>query len=136
MKMLRWRLTRLTLIVSLLGAMGALLAAAAPAASAAPVAGQTAWVRIAHLSPEAPGMDLYTYAFGDPPHTPVVKDVSSGAVSSYMAATPGQYTVAMRGFGAPATSKPALTTSFEVSAGAAYTLDAIGPDPGLRAAVV
>src|SRR6202000_263861 len=71
-----------------------------------------------------------------PQHPTVLKDVSYGAVSSYMAATPGQYTVAMRGFGAPATSKPALTTSFEVSAGAAYTLDAIGPDPGLRAAVV
>ena len=66
MKLLRWRLTRLTLIVSLLGAMGALLAAAAPAASAAPVAGQTAWVRIAHLSPEAPAMDMYMYPFGNP----------------------------------------------------------------------
>jgi hypothetical protein len=136
MKLLRWRLTRLTLIVSLLGAMGALLAAAAPAASAAPVAGQTAWVRIAHLSPEAPAMDMYMYPFGDPQHPTVLKDVSYGAVSSYMAATPGQYTVAMRGFGAPATSKPALTTSFEVSAGAAYTLAAIGPDPGLRTVVL
>ena len=136
MKLLRWRLTRLTLIVSLLGAMGALLAAAAPAASAAPVAGQTAWMRIAHLSPEAPAMDMYMYPFGDPQHPTVLKDVSYGAVSSYMAATPGQYTVAMRGFGAPATSKPALTTSFEVSAGAAYTLAAIGPDPGLRTEVL
>src|SRR5580693_5652186 len=98
MKLLRWRLTRLTLIVSLLGAMGALLAAAAPAA------GPTAWVRIAHLSPEAPAMDMYMYPFGDPQHPTVLKDVSYGAVSSYMAATPGQYTVAMRGFGAPATS--------------------------------
>lgn len=136
MQLLRWRLARLTLIVTLLGAMGALLAAAAPAASAAPVASPAAWVRIAHLSPEAPAMDMYMYPFGDPQHPTILKDVSYGAVSSYMAAAPGQYTVAMRGFGAPATSKPALTTSFMVSAGTAYTLAAIGPDPGLRTVVL
>jgi hypothetical protein len=53
-----------------------------------------------------------------------------------MSVAPGQYTVAMRGFGAPATSAPALTTSFMVSAGAAYTLAALGPDPGLRTEVL
>ena len=42
----------------------------------------------------------------------------------------------MRGFGAPASSKPALTTSFMVGAGAAYTLAALGPDPGLRTEVL
>jgi hypothetical protein len=66
----------------------------------------------------------------------VLKDVSYGAVSAYMAVSPGQYTVAMRGFGAPASSKPALTTSFMVSAGTAYTLAALGPDPGLRTEVL
>jgi hypothetical protein len=49
--------------------------------------------------------------------------------SAYMAVIPGQYTVAMRGFGAPASSKPALTASFRVTAGAAYTLAALGPTP-------
>jgi hypothetical protein len=136
MRLLRRRLARLTMITTLLGIMAALLAAAAPSASAAPAAAPKAWVRIAHLSPEAPAMDMYMYPFGDPQHPTVLKDVSYGAVSSYMAATPGQYTVAMRGFGAPATSKPALTTSFTVSAGAAYTLAAIGPDPGLRTVVL
>jgi hypothetical protein len=42
----------------------------------------------------------------------------------------------MRGFGAPASSKPALTTSFMVTDGAAYTLAALGPDPGLRTEVL
>ena len=42
----------------------------------------------------------------------------------------------MRGFGAPASSKPALTTSFMAAAGAAYTLAALGPDPGLRTEVL
>jgi len=66
----------------------------------------------------------------------VLKDVGYGAVSAYMAVVPGQYTVAMRGFGAAATSKPALTSSFMVTAGAAYTLAALGPDPGLRTEVL
>ena len=66
----------------------------------------------------------------------MLKDVSYGAVSAYIAVSPGQYTVAMRGFGAPASSKPALTTSFMVAAGAAYTRAALGPDPGLRTEVL
>ena len=81
-------------------------------------------------------MDMYVYPFGDPGRPLVLKDVSYGAVSAYMAVSPGQYTVAMRGFGAPASSKPALTTSFMVGAGAAYTLAALGPDPGLRTEVL
>ena len=81
-------------------------------------------------------MDMYVYPFGNPGRPLVLKDVSYGAVSAYMAVSPGQYTVAMRGFGAPASSKPALTTSFMVGAGAAYTLAALGPDPGLRTEVL
>ncbi|MGH3402104.1 MAG: DUF4397 domain-containing protein, partial [Streptosporangiaceae bacterium] len=42
----------------------------------------------------------------------------------------------MRGFGAPESSKPALTTSFMVSARTAYTVAALGPDPGLRVEVL
>ena len=81
-------------------------------------------------------MDVYVYPFGNPGRPLVLKDVSYGAVSACMAVSPGQYTVAMRGFGAPASSKPALTTSFMVGAGAAYTLAALGPDPGLRTEVL
>jgi hypothetical protein len=136
MRLLRWRLARLALITILLGGMAAFVAAMAPAASAAPAAGPSGWIRIAHLSPEAPAMDMYMYPFGNPGRPIVLKDVKYGAVSDYMSVVPGQYTVAMRGFGAPATSTPALTTSFTVTAGAAYTLVAIGPDPGLRTEVL
>ena len=129
------RLAWLATITALLGGTAAVMAAA-PAASAAPAAGSDGWVRIAHLSPEAPAMDMYLYPFGNPASPIVLKDVSYGHVSAYMAVSPGQYTVAMRGFGAPATSKPALTTSFMVGAGAAYTLAALGPDPGLRTEVL
>jgi len=127
---------RLATVTTLLGGTAALVAAASPAASAASAATPDGWIRIAHLSPQAPAMDMYVYPFGNPGQPLVLKDVSYGAVSAYMVVRPGQYTVAMRGFGAPASSKPALTTSFMVGAGAAYTLAALGPDPGLRTEVL
>jgi hypothetical protein len=136
MRLLRQRLAPLAMITTLLGSTAALMAATSPAASAAPAAVRDGWIRIAHLSPEAPAMDMYVYPFGNPGRPVVLKDVSYGAVSAYVAVVPGQYTVAMRGFDAPATSKPALTASFMVTAGAAYTLAALGPDPGLRTEVL
>lgn len=100
---------RLAAITVLLGGSAALVAATSPAASAsstASAASQDGWVRIAHLSPKAPAMDMYMYPFGDPAHAIVLRDVGYGDVSAYMAISPGQYTVAMRGFGAPASSAP------------------------------
>ena len=135
MRLLR-RAAWLGTITTLLGGAAVLVAVTSPAASAVPAAAPDGWVRIAHLSPQAPAMDMYVYPFGDPGRPVVLKDVSYGAVSAYMAVSPGQYTVAMRGFGAPASSKPALTTSFMVEAGSAYTLAALGPDPGLRTEVL
>jgi len=136
---LRSTLARLAAITTLLGGTAALVAVAAPAASAAttaPAAAQVAWVRIAHLSPKAPAMDIYLYPFGEPAHPTVLRDVSYGDVSAYMAVSPGQYSVAMRGFGAPASSPPALITSFMVTKGTPYTVAALGPDPGLRVEVL
>jgi len=135
MKLLRY-LARLAKVTTLLGGTAVLVAAASPAASAATVAGQDGWVRIAHLSPAAPAMDIYLYPFGNPGHPVVLRDVSYGNVSAYLPVSPGQYTVAMRGFGAPASSHPALQTSFTVGAGTAYTVGALGPDPGLRVEIL
>jgi hypothetical protein len=72
------------------------------------------------------------YPFGDPGHPTVLKAVAYGAVSSYMAVGPGQYTVAMRAAGAPASSAPVLSTSFMVSSGTSYTVAGVGPASGLR----
>ena len=135
MKLLR-HLARLAAIPMLLGGIAAVIAAAPPAASAAPLAAQDGWVRIVHLSPQAPAMDIYLYPFGDPVHPTVLRGVGYGDVSAYMALSPGQYTVAMRGFDAPASSHPALVSSFMVNAKTAYTVAALGPDPGLRVEVL
>lgn len=129
----------LAMISTLLGGTAAVVAATSAAASAAPAASATAqggWVRIAHLSPEAPAMDIYLYPFGSPGHPTVLKDVSYGNVSAYIAVSPGQYTVAMRGFGAPASSTPALVSSFRVTGQTSYTVAALGPDPGLQVEVL
>jgi hypothetical protein len=134
-KLLRY-LARLAAIPMVLGGLAVAAAAAPSAASAAPLAAQDGWVRIAHLSPQAPAMDMYLYSFGDPAHPTVLKDVGYGDVSAYMALGPGQYTVAMRGFDAPPSSRPALVSSFMVSAKTAYTVAALGPDPGLRVEVL
>ena len=137
MTMLRY-LARLAVITTLLGGTAAFAAVASPAAfatpraSTAPAAMQEGWVRCAHLSPDAPAMDIYMYQFGDPSHPTILKHVSYGGVSEYMAVSPGQYTVAMRAAGAPASSPPVLVTSFMVNARTAYTVAGIGPDPGLR----
>ncbi len=135
-KLLRFvvRLAALPLLLAGLAGAGLLIGPAA--ASAAPLGAQDGWVRVAHLSPEAPAMDIYLYPFGDPVHPTVLKDVAYGDVSAYMALGPGQYTVAMRGFDAPASSKPALVSSFMVTAKTAYTVAALGPDPGLRVEVL
>jgi len=97
---------------------------------------QEGWVRCAHLSPDAPAMDIYMYQFGDPSHPMILRHVSYGGVSEYMAFSPGQYTVAMRAAGASASSPPVLVTSFMVAAQTAYTVAGIGPDPGLREEVL
>ena len=141
MRMLRY-LARLAAITTLLGGTAAFAAAASPAASAAsrasaaPAAMQDGWVRCAHLSPDAPAMDIYMYQFGDISHPMILRHVTYGGVSEYMTVSPGQYTVAMRAAGAPASSLPVLVTSFMVSARTAYTVAGIGPDPGLREEVL
>jgi hypothetical protein len=141
MKIVRY-LARLAATATLLGGTAAfaaatsLAASAAPAVSAAPAAMQDGWVRCAHLSPDAPAMDIYMFPFGGSGHPMVLRHVSYGGVSEYMAVSPGQYTVAMRAAGAPASSSPVLVTSFMVNARTAYTVAGVGPNPGLREEVL
>jgi hypothetical protein len=106
-----------------------LLALAAPAASASAGHG---WLRLAHLSPNTPAVDVYLYSFGNSNARIVLKHVAYGTVSPYEQVPSGEYTVAMRGAGAPAGSKPVLSTTVNVAAGNAYTVAGMGPASGLR----
>jgi Domain of unknown function (DUF4397) len=109
-------------------------AAAAASASSAP--SRTGWVRLAHLSPQMPPMDVYLYSFGHSRARIVLHHVAYGTVSPYKTVAAGDYSIAMRTAGAPPASQPVLSGSVTVRAGRAYTAAAVGPRPGLRLQVM
>jgi hypothetical protein len=109
-------------------------AAAASAASSA--AAGTGWIRLAHLSPNTPPVDVYLYSFGNSNAKIVLHHVAYGEVSPYEAVTAGDYSVAMRSAGAAASSQPVLSTSVTVKADHAYTVAGMGPESGLRLQVL
>jgi hypothetical protein len=109
-------------------------AAAASAASSA--AAGTGWIRLAHLSPNTPPVDVYLYSFGNSDAKIVLHHVAYGTVSPYEAVAAGDYSVAMRSAGAAASSQPVLSTSVTVKDGHAYTVAGMGPESGLRLQVM
>lgn len=127
------RILALFLAIAALLGFGASLAA--PAASAAATSA-TGWVRCANLSPGNPAVDIYLIAFGNSGQSIVLRHVSYGDVSSYMAVSAGQYSVAMRPVGAPASSPPVVSASFMVSAGTNYTVASLGPASARRIEVL
>ncbi len=136
---LRRCVARLAAITMLLCGAVACLAISPSAASAA--AGSAAgandgWVRCANLSPGTPAVDIYLYAFGNPGNPTILRHASYGDVSSYMAVSAGEYTVAMRPVGATASSPPVVSTNFMVGAGSAYTVASIGSSAARKALVL
>jgi hypothetical protein len=108
-----------------------------PAVASASVAATSAgWVRLAHLSPNTPAVDVYLYSFGDTSAQLVLHHVGYGDVSPYEPLAPGEYTVAMRAAGAPAASAPVLSANLTVAPGHAYTVAGVGPESGLRLQVL
>jgi hypothetical protein len=106
------------------------------AASASAAAVSTGWIRLAHLSPNTPAVDVYLYSFGDSSAQLVLRHVGYGDVSPYEAVTAGEYTVAMRAAGASAATKPVLSASVDVVAGDAFTVAGLGPESALRLQVL
>ncbi|MDN5749910.1 MAG: DUF4397 domain-containing protein, partial [Pseudonocardia sp.] len=94
----------------------------------------SAYVRLAHLSPDTPDVDVYLASVTDPDLSFIVPGVGYGAVSDYRSLPVGIYTVAMREAGAPADSPPVIATTLSTEAGAAYTVAGTGhyTDLGLR----
>jgi hypothetical protein len=111
-------------------------AAGASTAMASTIKTQDGWIRLAHLSPNAPAVDVYLYAIGNSKAMIVLHHVSYGTVSPYEEVAAGDYTVAMRGAGKPASSPPVLSTSVDVQAAHAYTVAGMGPAAGLRLQVM
>jgi Domain of unknown function (DUF4397) len=114
-----------------------LLLAAAPAGAGPvqPGAAQDAHIRLAHLSPDTPEMDVYV-AGNDGKETRVLQGLGYGEVSDYATLPPGSYTFLLRPKGAPADSTPAVTASADLKASSAYTFAAMGPHANLQKALL
>jgi hypothetical protein len=125
------------LVVRACGALavgaGVIGAGAAPALATAPGDG---YVRLAHLSPDTPAVDVYLYSAGKKTPRLVLKHVGYGALSPYQRLGSGGYTVAMRPADAAASSRPVLSTTVRVRPGAAYTVAGMGPYKGIKLQVL
>jgi len=130
------RITRIARVAaSAVLACLALLPLATPSAQAATVP-QTGWVRLAHLSPNTPAVDVYLYPFGNTTAQLVLKHVAYGTVSPYEPLDAGLYLVAMRAAGAGASTAPVISTNVTVAAGQAYTVAGLGPYSALTLKVL
>lgn len=109
-----------------------LLSGVAPASASA----GSGWLRLAHLSPNTPAVDVYLYSFHNSKALIVVHHVAYGTISGYQKVPAGEYTVAMRAAGAPASSSPVISTSVNIKQGRAYTIAGMGPAKGLRLQVL
>jgi hypothetical protein len=130
-----WRITRRLLMLLAASALLLGIPAAATAYASSATTG-TGWIRLAHLSPNTPAVDVYLYSFGDSNAMIVLHHVAYGTVSPYESVQAGDYSVAMRGAGASPTSQPVLSTSVTIAAGHAYTVAGMGPESGLRLQVL
>ncbi len=83
-------------------------------------------LRLAHLSPDTPAVDVYVDSVTDPDTGIVLNGVGYGAVSEYQDVPPGEYTVSMREAGAEETAPPVLSTTVQVDEGSARTVAGVG----------
>jgi uncharacterized protein DUF4397 len=92
------------------------------------------YVRLAHLSPDTPAVDVYLSNLGSSKKPQVFPGVAYGTVSGYLPLPVGAYEVDMRLAGADASTPAVKTTSVTVTADHAYTVAGVGKnaDLGLR----
>jgi len=92
------------------------------------------YVRLAHLSPDTPAVDVYLRSESGAIKPQTFKGVAYGAMSAYLRLPAGNYQVAMRKAGAAPGTKPVITTEVGVTGGGAYTVAGVGrfADLGLR----
>ena len=83
-------LRRILALCAVLTAVLSYGASAAAPAMAATSSTSTGWVRCANLSPGNPAVDIYLLAFGNSGNPTVLKHVTYGDVSSYMAVPSGE----------------------------------------------
>ncbi|MBB3085915.1 hypothetical protein FHR93_004142 [Geodermatophilus sabuli] len=114
----------------------ALLVAAAVLVGVPASAAETALLRVAHLSPDTPAVDLAVTPLGGGDPLSTRPGVGYGALSEYQEVPPGGYAVSVRAVGAAPGSPPVLSVTVDAPAGAARTVAAVGSFAGLRLVVL
>lgn len=122
---------------------GVLLMGVGAAASPGVVAGQpdppgsAGWIRLGHLAPQTPTVDVYLAKFGQAENA-VIRKAGYGVISGYYTVDPGRYTVSMRPASAAPDTPVALSQVIDVQAGSAYSMLVFetGPQGSLQASVV
>lgn len=104
-----------TLLVAAVAATSLVVMSVAASAQAG-----DAQVRVAHLSPDAPNVDVYVDG------EVALSDVSFQTVSDYLSLPAGSYALEVRPAGAAADSEPVIQADATVEAGQAYTVAAVG----------
>lgn len=127
-----------SVFIRLVAVVGLVLAAASTSlASAGPAnAASVGYVRLAHLSPDTPQVDVWLTSFRGDRFSKVLRGVSYGTLSPYDRIAEGRYTISMRKPGAAADSPPVLSTSLTVAAGGVYTVAGVGPNKALNLKVL
>ncbi|SET62887.1 DUF4397 domain-containing protein [Geodermatophilus poikilotrophus] len=96
--------------------------------SAAGAAG-TGLLRLAHLSPDTPAVDVYVDPVADPGDGTAlltVPGVGYGTISGYQDLPEGAYTVSVRAAGADPATPPVLSTTVQVGSDSARTVAGVG----------
>ncbi|GIF71855.1 DUF4397 domain-containing protein [Asanoa siamensis] len=115
----------------LIGA-GLTAAIASPASAEAGVG----YVRLAHLSPDTPPVDVYVDDASGKMKGLKFDAVPYGVMSDYLAVPPGTYAVSMRKVAADPKSPPVLTEDVTVTEGSAHTVAGTGRFAELGLAVI
>lgn len=122
-------------LLALVGRGTAFAAADRPVAAAAPAANPDGFVRLGHLAPDVGPVDVYLAPFTGAAQSVITK-APYGSLTPYQTLPPGEYTLAMRPAGTPATATPMLSSQVTVTAGSAYTVLATGTTGALTTSVV
>jgi Domain of unknown function (DUF4397) len=121
-------------LLGVLAVAAALSIAGLPGAAAAPAG--DGMLRLAHLSPDTPAVDVYVDSVSTPGVGITLTGVGYGTVSDYQSVAAGTYAVSMRSAGAAVDSPPVLSTTVDVPAGGARTVAGLGRFADLRLAVL
>ena len=104
---------------------------------AAPASADTGsgWLRLAHLSPDTPSVDVTLTSFGNSRTMTKLTDVRYGDVSAYQKVPAGRYVASMTPAGGTTKSTPAISQAVTVQDGRAYTVAAVGRNAQLTGKV-